>query len=103
MPNFLINELADFFFVLFCVMPFPLSRFDVILLFGRKSIRKTDRNCTNYQNTAAGFAQGLKEIGNWFFRTLGWQKWRCVSIAMLIQDIVWFYYPAFIGKGAFGP
>jgi len=28
-----------------------------------------------------------------------WQKNRCVSIAKLIQDVVWFENPAYIGKG----
>jgi hypothetical protein len=34
-PNFLINEYADFFFVLFCVMFFPLPMREVIPLWSQ--------------------------------------------------------------------
>ena len=61
--------------------------------------------------TPGGYPGKVKPLGSnlhvWhrdknslFLRTWLSQKWCCVSIAVLIQDIVWFNYPAFIGKGA---
>ena len=41
-----------------------------------------------------------KRIGIFFLWAKVWQKGRCVSITILIQDVVWFHQPAFIGKGA---
>jgi hypothetical protein len=40
------------------------------------------------------------EIGIFFLWAEYGKNGVVLSITMLIQDVVWFYYPAFIGKGA---